>query len=59
MYMSPLLASLVLVKVSILLFYKRIFVTPWFEFPVYVYIAIILGDRLYNSMSCRFNPREV
>ncbi|KAJ5938241.1 hypothetical protein N7454_004583 [Penicillium verhagenii] len=38
-----LIASLVLVKVSILLFYRRIFVTPWFQTAVRVYIAVLLS----------------
>lgn len=39
----PLIASLVLVKVAILLFYKRIFASPWFQFAVWVYVAILLS----------------
>ncbi|KAF3404180.1 hypothetical protein DPV78_003381 [Talaromyces pinophilus] len=37
-----LLASLVLVRVSILLFYRRIFVTRWFKFAVWVYVATLV-----------------
>lgn len=40
----PLLASLVLVKVSILLLYKRIFVTSlFFRIAVWVYIAVLVS----------------
>jgi hypothetical protein len=38
----PLVSSLVLVKVAILLFYKRIFATPGFQIAVWVYISILV-----------------
>ncbi|PYH91564.1 hypothetical protein BO71DRAFT_486146 [Aspergillus ellipticus CBS 707.79] len=39
----PLVGSLVLVKVSILLFYARIFITPWFRIATRVYIAVLIA----------------
>lgn len=38
-----LLASLVLVRISILLFYRRIFATPWFEFAVWVFVVVLVS----------------
>ncbi|KAJ5667373.1 hypothetical protein N7507_003237 [Penicillium longicatenatum] len=36
-------ASLTVIKVSILLLYRRIFVTPWFQITVWVYIGVLLA----------------
>ncbi|KAK6811102.1 hypothetical protein RU639_012903 [Aspergillus parasiticus] len=64
----PLIASLVLVKVSILLFYRRIFVTRWFQFAVWAYIAILLAWGIAclvaqtvagNPVTAAFNPLAV
>ncbi|OGM45778.1 hypothetical protein ABOM_005481 [Aspergillus bombycis] len=61
----PLIASLVLVKVSILLYYRRIFVTRWFQIAVWVYIAILLAWGIAclvaqalagNPVTAAFNP---
>ncbi|KAH8429149.1 uncharacterized protein LDX57_006819 [Aspergillus melleus] len=39
----PLITSLVLVKTSLLLFYRRIFVTPAFRLAVWIYIGILIA----------------
>ncbi|KAJ5636927.1 uncharacterized protein N7484_010240 [Penicillium longicatenatum] len=64
----PLITSLVLVKVSILLFYQRIFVTPWFQLAVRIYIAILVMWGIAcliaqllagNPVTAAFNPLAI